>query len=404
MIKISCLGEFTVTDTESGKVLNEVALRSDMLKKLFIYMAMHRDHPVSVQELSEALWVEDETDNPQGALKNLMYRMRTALKKVFGDTNFFNTNLGSYSFNEELEVSLDLEEFEKLCKVAQKEKDTKKKLRAYENAMALYRGDFYEGKGDRTWIVTATTYYHSLFLSSVKALSSIYMEEGLYKEAEDVLSLALRFDNVDEALHCELIRSYIKQGNLELATKSFENAKKILKSALGIRESKNLNEVHSEILKMSKGSSEDSLQDIHADMVEDEEPDGAFICGYAAFKEIFRLEARKASRLGEAEHVLLLTVRNKYANSGKEETERFLINRAMKYLEDAVRHSLRIGDVAAKYSDNQFIVMLPACTYECTEMVAERIVASFADLFSTDSIEIETDIEEVNGVNSHLVV
>ena len=51
------------------------------MKKLLIYLLIHREHPVSVRELSEALWREDEIENPAGALKNLMYRLRTIMKK-----------------------------------------------------------------------------------------------------------------------------------------------------------------------------------------------------------------------------------------------------------------------------------------------------------------------------------
>lgn len=405
MIKISLLGEFSVSDTESNAVLTDVELRSDMIKKLFIYMVLHRDHPVSVQELSDALWVEDETDNPQGALKNLMYRMRTSLKKVFGDTQFFKTNLGSYSFNDELPITVDVDEFERLIKNAKKASDNKKKIKIYENAVALYNGDFYEGKGDRSWIVTSATFYHSLFLSLVKDLSSLYMEEGMYKEAETLLNLGLRYDNVDESLHCQLVRSIIKQGNIDLANEAYTNARRIMQKALGVKESKNLRAVHEEILAMSKGTSAESLADIQDDMMEEEEPDGAFLCGYGAFKEIYRLENRKAERLGTAEYVLLLTLNSLHNYSESDGTYNFLLNKAVKQLEHSVCHSLRIGDVAAKYSDTQYIVLLPTCTYETTKMVTDRILDNFKNAYKGAlKVDITSDFEELGAKASALVV
>lgn len=400
MIKISSLGTFSITETESGAVLTDAELRSDMLKKLFIYMVLHRDHSVSVAELSDALWVEDETDNPQGALKNLMYRMRTSLKKTFGDISFFNTNLGSYSFNNDLKVSVDAEEFESLCKSAKRTTDSKASIRAYEKAVSLYKGEFFEGKGDRNWIVTSATFYHSMFLTSVKSLATLYMEESEYKKAETVLNTGLRYDNVDETLHCELIRSLIKQGNLELASEAFENAKKIMQKSLGIRESKNLRKVHEELLKMSKGTSAESLSTIHEDMVEKDDPDGAFICGYPAFREIYRLESRKSSRLGEAEYVLLLTVECDGDVETSDNAYAFLINRAMRHLEESVKHSLRIGDVAAKYSDSQYVVLLPTCTYETSQMVAERVIDDFNRAYKGNGISIIADFEEIGAASA----
>ena len=107
MLQVKSLGKFMVTD--GAVILDDDVLRSDMLKKLLIYILTHREHPVTNQELAEALWQEDETDNPAGALKNLMYRLRNVLKKSIGDYNYIITSQGSYAWNNEIKVMLDIE-------------------------------------------------------------------------------------------------------------------------------------------------------------------------------------------------------------------------------------------------------------------------------------------------------
>ena len=67
MLEVSTLGKFSVVGGDA--VLNDDILRSDMLKKLLIYILTHREHPITIQELAEALWQDEETDNPAGALK-----------------------------------------------------------------------------------------------------------------------------------------------------------------------------------------------------------------------------------------------------------------------------------------------------------------------------------------------
>ena len=69
MLTVKSLGKFEITD--GTNILNDEVIRSDMLKKLLIYMLTHREHSATIQDLSEALWQEDEVDNPTGALKNL---------------------------------------------------------------------------------------------------------------------------------------------------------------------------------------------------------------------------------------------------------------------------------------------------------------------------------------------
>ena len=62
--------------------------------------------------------------------------------------------------------------------------------------------------------------------------------------------------------------------------------------------------------------------------------------------------------------------------------------------------SLRIGDVAAKYSDSQFIVLLPSCPYEGGNMVAERIIRAFEQANSRlQNVELAFNLEEVAATN-----
>lgn len=401
MIKVQLLGSFSVSDSVSTTVITDKDIRSDMLKKLFTYMVLHRERPVTIQELSENLWVDGETDNPQGALKNLMYRMRTVLKQAFGDIQFFTTSQGSYGFNGELEISIDTEEYEKLVKSSKSSKSSKEKIKLLKKAVELYSGDFLDGSHDLSWIVTTSTYYHSMFLSAVKELSHLYIEEEKYSEAEKLINSGLKFDNVDETLHCELVRSYIRQGNLELATKSFENAREILRTALGVRDSQNLRNLQAEILKMSGANEAETLSTIHEDIVEKEEPDGAFFCGYPAFREIYRLENRKVLRLGEAEFILLLSLEMPSSDNAK--MEKFILNKSMGILESCIKKSLRIGDVASKYSDSQYVILLPTCSEESTALVADRILTSFFNSCNTEGVSVRTDMEALNGIESGIL-
>ena len=60
--------------------------------------------------------------------------------------------------------------------------------------------------------------------------------------------------------------------------------------------------------------------------------------------------------------------------------KKFLIEQGMKNLKNTLKKVLRIGDVAARYSDSQFIVLLPTCTYESSVAVAKRVTEHFAFL------------------------
>ena len=120
------------------------------------------------------------------------------------------------------------------------------------------------------------------------------------------------------------------------------------------------------------------------------------MCGYPVFKEIYHLEARKAARTGEPENLLLLTLENR--NNEPMELSAYRIKQTMLALEEILKECLRVGDVAAKYSDSQFIILLPTCTYDLAYTVANRIVSKLykkGEHYKT--VRVMFNIEEVSS-------
>ena len=54
-----------------------------MITKLLVYMICNKNHIVTLEQLTEAPWTDEESENPYGALKNMMYRLRGTLRKVW---------------------------------------------------------------------------------------------------------------------------------------------------------------------------------------------------------------------------------------------------------------------------------------------------------------------------------
>ena len=62
----------------------------------------------------------------------------------------------------------------------------------------------------------------------------------------------------------------------------------------------------------------------------------------------------------------------------------------------AVLHlSLRTGDVIAKYSGAQYILMLPCVNFENADMVMNRILSNYKKKFRTDKVILNYKIKEV---------
>lgn len=72
-------------------------------------------------------------------------------------------------------------------------------------------------------------------------------------------------------------------------------------------------------------------------------------------------------------------------------------------LEETIGECLRVGDVAAKYSDTQFILLLPTCTQELAMLVANRIISRlYAKNSNYKKVNVKINVEEVS-MNGKLV-
>ena len=72
MIRVQLPGRFRMYD--ETRCLNEEAIHSPMITKLLVYMICNKNHIVTLEQLTEALWTDEKSENPYGALKNMMYR------------------------------------------------------------------------------------------------------------------------------------------------------------------------------------------------------------------------------------------------------------------------------------------------------------------------------------------
>ncbi|WP_195268133.1 BTAD domain-containing putative transcriptional regulator [Eubacterium sp. 1001713B170207_170306_E7] len=364
-----------------------------MMTKLFIYILCHRQKEITVQELAEALWEEDESDNPAGALKNLMYRLRSLIKKTWGRNDFILTGRSAYIWNQEIPVSLDIETFESNIKEAARQTDSMEKIALYNEAAALYKGAFLPKFASEYWVASQSTYYHTTYLGLVKKLAVLLENEGRYSEMASSVNRAIQIDNLDESLHCCFIRALMGQDNYKQAIEHYQVAEKTLYDYLGVTPSEELRALYETIIKKTHRNERD-ITAVQNELMEDRTT-GAFVCEYGAFQRIYRLQARQGERMGISIFLLLATISGVPA-SPDGETDQEIIRDAMVHLEDVLRSSLRSGDPVAQYSSTQYVALLPTCQYETAKMVTGRIEKSFWNNYKNKQIRLRFDLDELH--------
>ena len=210
-----------------------------------------------------------------------------------------------------------------------------------------------------------------------------------------VFTRASRIDPYDELLHTDIVRSLLLQGNNTAALAHYQAATDLLYNHLGVRPSEELRALYTRIMTMEKNMETD-LQVIQNDLGESAMKGGAFYCEYGFFREVYRLEVRRASRTGFSAHLALLTI--SLPNGGIPPLD--VLNSTMATLKDLLVESLRRGDVVARFSGAQFVVMLPGASLEGAAIWANWIYHSF--LMGQQKTFAITSIDGTTAVNGTL--
>lgn len=240
-----------------------------------------------------------------------------------------------------------------------------------------------------------TVWYQTSYMEATHRLCEMLEAEGEWNELELICNKALAVDAFDEEIHCWLLKSMHGQKKYDLAIAQYEKSKKMFYENMGIQPSEELQEAFQDML-ADIGEDIKDVSNLLEEMHESDRLNGAFICDYHIFRQIYRIEVRRIERSGMAEHMLLLTIRKKSTKHNDKLTESAGSD-GMEALELAIRCCLRAGDVAARYSATQFVILLPMCSYESGVMVAERIQKYFRKLIGKKGIELTWELSELTG-------
>ncbi|MFV0401930.1 MAG: BTAD domain-containing putative transcriptional regulator [Oscillospiraceae bacterium] len=397
LIKISMLGGFRLAVGERS--VQDTDNRTRQLWSLLEYLIAYRHKTVSQEDIIRAMWPDNTIDNPANALKNLIYRIRTALtaKGIPKAKEMILYTQGSYCWNNQLDCRVDTEEFEAHCnRAANEELSFEEREKEYWTVLGLYTGNFLPDSGYRSWVVPISAYFRSLYFKSVYAfLEQLLRRPGREEDIQTVCEQALLIDQYEEQIHTYLLTALMRTGKQRQALSHYSYVTDLFFRELGVGPSAAMREVYKEIVKLSQNVEADLIS-IQDDLRETGATQGAFYCEYEVFKNLYRLEARSAARSGQSIFLSLLTL------SGDNPTLSLTLdkqNRVMDALSATIQKSLRKGDVYSRFSASQYVLMLPTLTYENCEMVMNRILKRFRQTCRVKGISVHATIHPLDPVD-----
>lgn len=394
-LKVKMLGTFSIM-LEKAKV-DDTSNRSRKIWLLLAYLIYNRDRQVSQEELIQLLWNGDEeNDNPAGALKTAFWRARQMLEPLgpsLGKEAIIRKG-GGCRWNPEIQVELDTEQFEALCREGTAAEEPEERLEKLYNAVSLYEGSFLSKMSMEPWVSPIAAYYHHVYINALLETLALLEKQHRLQEVESLCNRALQEDPFNEQLHQYYLRSIADRGEYTRAAAVYEELREQLYSNLGITPAEETLEIHREILRNLSGYAQqpDTIREL---LREDSPVGGATICDFNFFKFFYQAEARAAARRGDAVHIGILSVTDKEGG----ELPRRSLDRAMENLELQIQRSLRKSDMLSRCSASQFVVLLLQANYENSRMVCDRIVRSFNRIYPHTPAKINIAVMPVEPHN-----
>ncbi len=150
--------------------------------------------------------------------------------------NFLLYRDGDYLLNQDFAYSIDTEEFDQLvmaAAAARRAGQHARQIELYEQACALYRGDFMQGTYDE-WVAAQRAYYREQHLRMLEALALAAQAAADWPRTLQLAQEILRADQFREDVYCMLLRAYSALGQRGAVKEQYELLRRLLHKELGV--------------------------------------------------------------------------------------------------------------------------------------------------------------------------
>lgn len=382
-IRIQMMGEFVIYLNE--RQADHMVNKSRKGLALIEYLIVNRGQPVSNQRLLSTFWNDENVTNPENALKTLVSRVRTMLSQVAPNLgSCIVADRGAYHWECLPEMTVDLYELEDIFTRLPSMRDGERKREAYRRMMLLYRGSLLQKSELNEWVYPRATALHNQYVSGVYGYLEMLKQSGKAEDEQEIISVcrsALEHEPFDDRIHIELMRALLKNNNATEAKAQFEEVMHLHYHYLNVKPSRELMEFYNEIVEASKNI-EFNLESICRQLYQSSREQGAFVCDFPVFKEIFNLQIRNIERLDTTMFLAVVMV----SRIDGEQMESIKQENVMRGLMEILRMNLRKGDVITHFSPTMVAMLLPTVDYSTGDSVMERLKQKFYQAYPNSNV------------------
>jgi DNA-binding SARP family transcriptional activator len=217
-MSVHMLGKFEMS-IQDGSIKSPASRNLSLLK----YLLLNHKQSTHREALMEIFWPDAAPETARNNLNVAMHGIRRALRTAI-DFPVILYRDGAYTISPNIQIWLDVEEFERLVNAGQRleSRNQSAAVPEYEAAISIYQGDFLQENPYEEWTVLTREHLRAAYLDTLDRLSQIYFEGESYAACITVCQHILARDCCREDAHCMLMRCYNHQGQDHMALRQYQ--------------------------------------------------------------------------------------------------------------------------------------------------------------------------------------
>jgi LuxR family maltose regulon positive regulatory protein len=221
-------------------------------RDILCFIATRRHRRASKDTIIDTFWGEADFDVVEKNFHPTVSHIRKALNSNQSlKQNFLLYRDGDYLLNGEFSYRIDTEEFDRLVtegEAARRAREFDRCIQAYEQAVALYRGDFMQGSYD-DWVEEQRSYYREQHLRMLESLAAVSQKMQEWQRSLNLAQQILHEDPFREDIHCMMMRAHAALGNRVAVKEQYENLSRLLRKELGVDPAADTQKVYQELVR-----------------------------------------------------------------------------------------------------------------------------------------------------------
>lgn len=371
VLYIQMFGSFQMRYGE--KPLTREKRRDTYFLSLMQILLHHAGTGISRNDLEDALIGEREVENRHQALQTIIYKAKRKLKSMgLPEANYIFLEKGIYYWTPDIAVREDAAEFDRLFAQTADTEDEEEKLRLYQEAIYIYKGEFLSAYAGVMWAGAEARRYRGMFCECVQEAAEILRKKQDWYEMEKLgryASMTAPFSDWESLI----MEALMENRKYEEAKQFYADTVDSYLKERGIYPSAKIMEMMERLGNQMRHSYK-ILDQIQAELTEKSDEAGGYLCAYPVFCGIYQVISRMMERGGQSVYLMLCTIVDGKGNPMKEGRR---LEELSARLGEAILGSIRHGDIVNQYGNGQFLVLLINTTRENCSVVERRINQKF---------------------------